>query len=961
MKLLRCASMASVSVAAIMVASTGAFAQTTNPETSPQSADPVASQSDGADIVVTGIRGSLQRAQDLKRNASSVIESVTLEDLGKFSDQNIADSLQRVPGVQIQRNDDGRSGDRLSVRGLGPQYVQVTVNGRGIVSFGNTGQGGFRGFNLDQLPSEVISGLTVFKSPVAENVEPGLGGLLDIATLRPLNYKSSSGAFFGSVDVRGEIDDLANSLRPRFSGVVGVKLFDDTLGLYVSGVRSSTRTRTDQVNVSYNQRTVPIRPASGPDVPTTFLAPSAWDFYSIDNERIRNTISGGLQWKPTPSLEINADWTYNNYDNNQNRQRPNIQTTGLYTNGPLLASEVTIVNGVLTGLTGTRLGVPSTLYESIASVENYKSKSNFGGVNVKWTNDRLTVSADYGRSLVDFNGKFLLGYGEGVENLAIGYALVNGLPTFRLPSPTPQSEFAYFLFNDGRQLKSDRNSYRLDLEYKLSSEFKLKAGVRYEESSVDSRGGGFFSCLPASGNLCGPPPAPNTSNSFGAIPREETFTPAELTALNGALFPGSTYNAFASLGLGVQRSGNLAGFCVIVDQLCGADTSTGSYFTGAFPTNSANDGSNNLPLNASNTFLTRERNLSLYASVDGRGSIAGAETSGNLGLRAVRISEFGRGFSQVRVIDRSGFQYSNVSVPTIDTNEYWQFLPSLNINLRPSEKSAIRLGIARSLTLPEYNDLAPLGSVTIFNRNVPSTDPNRIYDPARDRDSATFGNTQLNPITAWNYDLTFEYYTPYGGSVVVSGFYKDISNFILVSRRQNQPLPGQTILFDVIGPENIAKANAKGFEIGVNQPFGFLPAPFDGFGIQANYTYVETSIDSDRPDAKFGIPGSSRNNVNIIAYYEKYGLGVRLGYTYRSDFLLGLGQGTFGNALSTLQAPIQNLDLNVSYAITKNFEINGSVNNLTRETRTDYFETRLAPASFYERPRFFTFGARYKF
>jgi iron complex outermembrane recepter protein len=353
----------SAAVAALVVPGT-AIGQTTSPTpATPESAAPV----DENDIVVTGIRGSIERAQDLKRKAPAVIEAVTFEDLGKFSDQNIADALQRVPGVQIERNDSGGAGDRAAIRGLGSQYVQVTVNQRTLVSFGNAGGSatGIRSFNLDQVPSEVIGGLTVYKTPLAETVEPGIGGLLDIATLRPLDYKPASGGnIFANATVRGEIDSIANDLKPRYSGGVGVKLFDNTLGIYLSGLISDARTRTDTINQQNFPVTFDVANAMPGGAPTRFtnvIGHNGQELYTNDFSRNRRSGSIGVQWKPTPSLDIYADFTYNKYSNNQERRNVSVSTNraGLYGTVPagsppgtvplLRPGEVTVEDGIVTG------------------------------------------------------------------------------------------------------------------------------------------------------------------------------------------------------------------------------------------------------------------------------------------------------------------------------------------------------------------------------------------------------------------------------------------------------------------------------------------------------------------------------------------------------------------------------------------------------------------------------------
>jgi iron complex outermembrane receptor protein len=205
------------------------------------------SDTDLQEVVVTGIRASLETAQNIKRNAAEVVEAVTMEDLGKFTDVSVSDTLTRVPGVQIDRDDQGISGDRASIRGLGPSYVQVTVNGRVPLTGGSEGINDFRQVNLDIVPTQVLSGLLVYKTPSAELVEPGLAGSIELQTLRPLDYKPPSGQnYFGSVSIDEQYDTEAKTYAPRYGVIFGGKLFDDTVGAYVSAFKTDPKIRVDE-------------------------------------------------------------------------------------------------------------------------------------------------------------------------------------------------------------------------------------------------------------------------------------------------------------------------------------------------------------------------------------------------------------------------------------------------------------------------------------------------------------------------------------------------------------------------------------------------------------------------------------------------------------------------------------------------------------------------------------------
>ena len=933
-------------------------------------ADPAAA--DGAadqDIVVTGIRASLQRAQELKRESGAVIEAVTFEDLGKFSDQNIADALQRVPGVQIIRDDSGNGGDRASVRGLGSQYLQTTLNGRTMISVGNNGMGpgSLRSFNLDAVPTEVIGGMTLYKTPLAQNVEPGLAGSLDISTLRPLDYKAG-GDVFGSLQVRGEIDNRAQELKPRFSGVVGTKLFDGTLGIFVAGLVADTRTRINTISVGYNRADLYfVNPAGGaPLLARNVLATAGAEFYNNDFTRKRRTVSAGIQWKPDANLEVYADFTYNKYNNNQLRQHTSLSSNGgrLYGGAanPLRPGEVTITggnggatgfdNGVVTAFTGLRNGQPAARF-NLDGERFTKNESNFkyGGLNVKWSSGPLTITSDYGHSDAKYFGDGATIYSQDVP-LDLSYDGSGGLPRYKVNNNIQVPLRASFWYDSQRVLKAQRDAFRLDGRYELGNDWALRTGLRAELSTVDSRAASTFIFLPQY-NLEFNRPNPYVTESFGTATPPQTFTPAQVAALDAATYPaGKTFSIFPELGVPAFQAASAAGFCSVATVICGYDIRNGSLYQGAFPTQNipgAANAASPLQFSPIDSIYARERNFAVYAALDGKMDIGSVSVDGNLGVRAVRISLSSRGFSSVRNITADGALLSQTLVPTIDRNQYWEVLPDLNLNAHPNENINLRLGIARSITLPEYADTAPSGVLTIYDRT------SRNYNPIQYPDYGTFGSTQLKPMSAWSYDLTGEYYTPWRGSVIVSAFYKDISDLIFSTTAANVTVPGQTVQFQIAGPINVATAWAKGVEVGFNQPFLFLSAPFDGLGLQANYTFVETKVNSDLDAARAGIPGTSKHSANFVAYYEKYGFGTRLGLTYRSRTTLAPGIDP------TFQAPVTNLDLNVTYAITRNVELNGSINNITGQNNREYRAIPIAIQTYYQRPTLYTFGARFSF
>lgn len=934
--------------------------------------------SDSSDIVVTGIRGSLQRAQELKRNADSVVEAITAEDLGKFTDQSVADSLQRVPGVQLTRDDAGDTGDRISIRGFGPQYVQVGVNGRSLLSYGDVGTGdtantNLRSFNFDALPSEIISSILIYKTPVAQNVESGPAGFVDIKTLRPLDHKTlSGGSFFGTVSARAEGDSSARQVSPRVSGTVGVKLFNDTLGVYVNGLYADTRTQNNRLT----QNNVAVRdftfraPGGGTTTVANVLAPGQINAINARFNRRREVIGGGVQWKPDSRLEVNLDYTYNHYNNIQDQQIIDLKNNGtLLYGGVLNPGDVTIENGAVTGFTPIRNGQVATNVGRVAQGLNTDVTNSYGGANIAWKDDNWGISFDYGHSDINYQQNYDVFFDT---EPASAYTVTtrNGLYNISFNPSAPGSsdinnrmDEAGLYYGQEKFLKTARDSFRLDAYVNLADDFTLRFGARREQTNVDSRTNFLLPLFPPYNGGFDPVTGLGTEVTLEAggvnqFYNNQTFTRAQFAALNAAIFPrGQTFNVFPSLGFGNLPAGNVAAGCPLLQNLCQlSGTNGGDLYDGPFPTSIVSDGTSQIGIRPEASFFAKERTTAIYGQVDGKGELLGVPVSGNLGIRAFNYNVFAQAFVSVQLQD-GGFNPigSAQNRPTRARSNRWEFLPNFNLTLNPADNINVRLGVARTLSLPQYENLAPTGDIVLFQGT-----PANPIDPAVNQPSSGFGNIDLRPITSWNYDLTFEYYTPNRGALIASVFYKDISNLILITSTRTT-LPGQgATVFNQVGPVNISSGRAYGFEVGFNQPLTFLAAPFDGFGIQGNYTYVDSKFNSNLPEAQFGFVGSSKHNFNGTIYYEKSGFGVRASYNYRSSNLVGL-IGRQGSPLSLIQGPTAQLDINANYKIFRNVEITASANNVTGRDRRDYISVPTALGNYYDRPVFYTAGVRVSF
>jgi len=914
-----------ISAGALMAPSLG-IAQTTATAT----ASPGAANGDDQlqEVVVTGLRASIENAQNIKRYSGEVVEVVTMEDLGKFTDVSVSDTLTRVPGVQIDRDDQGISGDRASIRGLGPSYVQVTVNGRVPLTGGSEGINDFRQINLDIVPTQVLSGLIVYKTPSAELVEPGLAGSIELQTLRPLDYKAPNNQnYYGSVGIDEQYDTEAKSYAPRFSAILGGKLFDDTLGVYASFFKTDPKIRVDETFARFETDNLSFDPndtGHATQVIDNVVVPSrvtVQEGLGVDH---RLGLTGGLQYKPNDRLDVNVDYELMRRDDDQVQDYADLWFNGgaggtsIYS-AVALPGGFTLQNGYLTGLNTNKLYYPGSTAAPTPEYQPYPlyffndQQSTVGGINVVYSGDGWKAKFDWGHATSEFEQDLRAFIGQG--NLAEPGIAFNGsttIPSFTGFTNNGQPPGAVFaLFENENLFKSDDNSFKLDLQFDVTPSWLLKTGARYQVTDLSVAA---IEYLP--GLVSGIPGVPAANQA----------------AVTTALYPGGNTN-FINSSFGIP--------------LLGQSYAAGqALFPGAIP----NYSSQYATPSPSSDWTAYERTSAFYVQGDYKSELFGVPVTGNAGIRAVYTNLESGANESVTTRNYIGAQLSSVEQPVVETNSYWRFLPAGNLDFHLRDDLDLRLGAGEVMSRPEYNLTAPQNSISL----TPATD---VY-------SATLGETKLKPMTAWVFDVTTEYYTASHGAVYGSLFYKKIKDFIVDAASNNVSVPGFTQLFNVSGPINAPGGFAEGFEFGANQPFTWLPSPFDGLGVQANYTYVDSALQSAGvtplgPEAlNGGFPGSSRDNVNGVFYYEKYGASVRLAVNYRSDYFENFGGSGDRTFEPTWTAAATQVDLTASYAIDRHFSITFTGVNLNGADRRDYIESTNVFRSYVQRPTTYIIGVR---
>jgi iron complex outermembrane receptor protein len=896
------------------------------------------------EITVTGYRAALEAAQKEKRNAAQVVEAITPEDLGKFTDNSIADELQRVPGVQIDRGTDGRSGDHVSIRGMGSEFITTTVNGRTPGSWGSEGLINLREFAVDVLPSEILSGVLIYKTPSAELVESGLGGEVDFRTLKPLDYKPKSGEqYFGSITAKTQNNSTEPTWGKGVSGLFGGTLLDGTLGFYIAGVLSTNPLREDFDEVRPQIDTVNVRNATGGVSQQQVIFPSYPDFGMMRKVEDRDALSTDIQWKPNDAVEFNVDYTFSKYDRTDNRDYNTLlYDGGNVLNGVFEPGGITIQNGAVTGLNFAKYtppagagGSPTQVTESeLPLIYDSNATTQIGGLNGKWHNDKWSAALDLSANKMRFLQNLGLFYAPSIgypSYAGVNYsANASGPSTFNQGAP-PLTDPSLFstdaVFQRFVQSINQGGAAKFDLVNRFNDNITFKAGLRYSQTDVDVRSVSYY----------------------GAV------NPTQSQALQHTLYPGGIDTIFPgwNFGMNAQPVQNPAGAFNSSANPVPPLNFKQPPFTGSF------FGSINAPgpytTDATHSHANQEDTEAAYVQMDAMGPLMGVEASGNVGLRVVYTTEDAKAFQTITYVDANNFQTGpSVLVPIETKYHYTNFLPSANLTLHPEDSMNVRFAVARTLSRPEYEDMSPINVVSIPDPKLASTTPNS-------RGTGTVGNPYLKPETAWNFDATFEYYPGNGASFVASVFYKLVSDFISPVTVYNATAPGQgSQLFNLTDAENISGGKAYGAELGFNQPLRSFLEALDGFGVQANYTLVESSIDQPISGRVFTFPGSSRSNVNGTVYYNKGPIDMRVAVAYRSNYLSALPWVGVVN-FPTFTDGYTTVDASATYSFGRHLDLTVTGSNLTEAGRRDYTYETSNFLNYYTRPRTVALALRASF
>ncbi|MDF7774333.1 TonB-dependent receptor [Sphingomonas sp. AOB5] len=827
-------------ILAAMLTAPAALAQTSE---EPQSAD----AQEGEAIVVTGIRGSLARSAEIKREAPQVIDVITSEDVGKLPDANVAEALQRVTGVQITRV--FGEGQAVSVRGL--QQVRVEVDGRTLLGWSarlsppENDQLG-RSSGLDSVPSSLFGRLEVRKSPLASQVEGGLGGTVNLVTPKPFDFKGNK----FSLNAQGTYGQNSEKFEPTVTGLFSTRIADGRIGILVSG-EYQKRTSTTQTLERNNFFTKNNGGA------TNLLAPALLQYEHFVVDRSRLGFNGAVQFEATPELVFTAEGLYSQLTTGrfQDFLAWRLPTSGVIVTNP------TIVDGVI--VAGTSNGTLTTA----GQIRNEPTKNYLFALNGKYDNGRLTIVGDgyYSKGTIDQTiqiitlqataavpGTFDFRAGP-VPSLFLGTISPTGVRT-------PFNLTSYSSYNPATSgVRSNRLigvleewTGKIDLSYKFDGGVTLYGGVRY--TALKARSNAYRSQVT---------PTRAEIEPYLRVTGDGYFLPD---------IPGDFPRIFLSTGPTYDYVFNRA--------------------QAAQPNPAVSGG---LLPNPARDYDLIEKTIGGYLMFAAEGHVLGMPTKVNAGVRLISTD-----FS-VDSLLQSGTTAAPVFNPVNDKSSYTNVLPSANIVFNVTDNFLVRASASQTMQRAGIAELAPSIFVNTTNR------------------TASGGNAQLIPPSATNLDLSFEYYT--GRTSLISGaiFYKDVSNFIATNTTLGV-FPGYESLgiIPFTRPDNVASAKVKGFEVGIQQFFDFLPAPFDGLGLIANYTY------SDAKDSNgFPLVATSKHSYNIIGLFEKGPFSARIAYNWRDEAVFEFTEGR-----PSYIGPRAQLDAQIGISLTDNFSLSFNAQNL---------------------------------
>ena len=958
------------------------------------------------EIVTVGIRGSLQRSMDIKRSEKGVVDAISAEDIGKFPDANLAESLQRVTGVSIDRSALGE-GSQVTVRGFGPEYNLVTVNGRQMP----THNGVNRSFDFADLATEGVAGVQVYKTGRADVPSGGVGSTINISTPQPLSAEpTASFAANGQFDTSTRTGD---EVTPGFSGIYIGKFLDDKVGIAITASHGTRDTGVNAASIGgwftnqgdgsdpeearvVNDENQINRP-QGADESLSIPQSMAYNIAEYSTERTNAQVV--LQWAPTDAVTTTLDYIRSEFE----LERSYSDLSAWFSNTAALSQASEWTDGpIATPIYYTETN-DNNDFAMGTGTDGRENLNESVGFNVEWfVNDRLRLEFDYHDSTAETGANGPNGTSSLITMASfnkVGQSIITGyeMPVMVLNLNSGGEENRP-LYKDDMIITG--SVFNNDISYMELQQAKLAGS--FEELFIEGTSIDFGVQTTHVSNRSA---ASNVQlDNWGGITEpgelsdiiERASIEGQFDELSGHNHPQLQTEFFVADLADLQAAG----------EAWYARTGTEYAETGDCGTGYCADFTNwNL-----NDYRTKEETIATYLQFNWSGDVGGMPANMHLGVRyeetdvtsAARDTVYdgsswvgaGNELNIVEAKDEDG----NVLQSFTDVEgDYDVTLPSFDFDIEPWEDIVLRFSASETITRPSYNDI----------KGGLAPNSTQYYPTSKPRASA--GNPNLVPIQSFNIDLSFEWYYAPGSYFSLGYFDKEVDNFIGVGRTEgttfeipnivggqlwNQAIadsgidpsqyqqlgqyiianyqdspyvngttilsaPGDpSIVFDLEQPVNQRTANVDGFEVNLQHQFGDSPY---GFVVNATFADADVAYDLTNPyETQFVLNGLS-DSANLIGYYDGEKLKVRLAYNWRDDFLAGAGQGQGLLSNPTFVKDYGQWDLGVTYYHNDNltFYFNGL--NVANETYHVYGLTERQVLQAVQAGPRYNVGVRYNF
>ena len=862
-------------------------------------------------IQVRGLLGSMARSLEDKKIADNISDSISAEDLGKFPDQNVAESLQRITGVSIDRS--GGEGQFVTVRGFGPEFNTVLVNGRQIATE-NRG----REFSFDTLPAELISGAAVYKSPTADMQEGGIGATVNVTTARPFDLDG----FKIAASAKGVYDDLSEDVSPQISGLISNTFNDDKMGILFAVSRQERSAQTNMLESRYwrpgvnitNRSQVDQYDAEGLDdsVPdyqfNNVYVPQNFDQIVDIVDRTRTSANMVFQFAPSDTLTMTFDGLYSKFEVESDAHSlghwfsdSNLDNLSFNENGSLTSLDSTLVDGV-----GGATDFIRRNYNRDVEISAF-------GANFEWViSDQLTANIDLSTSkaednsggkvnfnVVGYNNAYTVNYGGDsatIDILGGEQAVLN-------------SSLGNLHYNErnGWDVEDTISEYRVDFEWTPDSDnafTKMEFGVYYQDREKDNQRKFASLC----GVYCGYQ-APYPSNLLTQFTPTSFFSGVPDTWLT---YDPEEYFAYA------QTSAAIADAQAAYDANPSLDDD-GNPIPRDMAAEVAAANIDN-PSTQGDAFNVQEEVLSAYTQFFFNFEVADMPLDVNFGFRYSQtdssVTGIGRVLTDLQPVPNDPSDLNEVyatagGVPVEESNSYTNVLPNVNVKLELTSDLILRYAYSETLTRPTMADLVPAFNVT-------SSRP--------DNNQAQSGNAALKPFLSTNWDLSLEWYYSDFSYFAGAVFQKEVDDFIVASiETETLSLDSGSYDFSVRRPRNGETANVDGLELAWTHVFE------NGFGFQVNATMVDSDAVLDLADTSqiFALEGLG-DSQNLVLFYEKDAWQARVAFNNREGFMQDL-VSPLGGTEPRFTETYGQWDVSASYEVNENWTVFFEGINVTGE------------------------------